>query len=280
MSSETAVRRVGQEKHELSLYYIPQHRILLCGPCGYCVLFRALDRYLKVIHHLPTAERERHLNASRQCDLAELEDIIYPDGQSRPISGLPVYSGYTCAFEGCQHLCVARKRMQAHWRVHHNDLRPFRCKRAQIQTLFRGNSLRYFAVTLPNGNAPVEVLKIIGANVETNHSSVSHTTVNGTTKSGSMPEECTVEQRPTIVPVSALVARSQNASAPTPLPAHESMQTSLEWLLTYQFCEDSFVRRCYKVVPSLTFCASPSSVLQRVKLHFVFQIVASFTVMR
>ena len=135
----------------VNLRHLPEYRVLLCATCSHCVLLGALDRHLKDIHGVPRADRKVYIDEAQALDLAELDEVQYPEATQPPIRGLPVLDGYACTVEGCSHTCSTFKRMQAHWRADHPEL--YRAKgakgysrRVKLQTFFRGNCLRYFIV--------------------------------------------------------------------------------------------------------------------------------------
>ncbi|KAK0906134.1 hypothetical protein LTR02_006162 [Friedmanniomyces endolithicus] len=95
-----------------------------------------------------------YLDAASRYDLADQDDIVYPDQSRSPIKELPVHDGLLCLAKSCSHLCITEKRMQAHWREHHpgkadaeTQHRLPRWRPAKLQTFLRGNNLRYFIVS-------------------------------------------------------------------------------------------------------------------------------------
>lgn len=116
----TPVECQSSAKKIVRLRHLARYNVLLCVSCGYCVLPNAIDRHLKSIHRSPWYERRKHVKAVEQLQLASWEDVIYPGPDSPPIPGLPVLSGHICIRSGCQHLCATLKRMQAHWTVEHS----------------------------------------------------------------------------------------------------------------------------------------------------------------
>jgi len=134
------------------LRYLPDHRVILCTTCAFCVLPNALARHLKDLHHLTKVQRQPYLDTASRLDIAEQDDVVYPERDSPPIPELQILDGLACNAKSCLHLCVTQKRMQAHWRVEHpsgtsdrdgsNRGMPVR-----LQTFFRGNNLRYFIVS-------------------------------------------------------------------------------------------------------------------------------------
>ena len=136
----------------ISLRHLPEHRALLCTSCGYCLAPQGIDRHLKVIHHLSHSLRQPHIKEARNLDLAEPEDVVLPEPRTAPIPGVPIFSGLACEAPQCQYTCVTAKRMQAHWRLEHprtserSGAEGFPFRRVKLQTLFKGNNLRYFIV--------------------------------------------------------------------------------------------------------------------------------------
>lgn len=227
---------------DVKLQYIHESRVLLCTQCGYCVLHRALDRHLKAIHHLPAAERKRHLAEVQDLDVADLEDVPYPDAGSEPIPGLPIFDGYSCGVEGCQYLCVTNKRMQAHWRSAHDGENGVHCHRVRLQTFFRGNSLRYFTVarraasgSLHESDAAIWtggwLLKKpeVGANklAGTVHTLIEVPTTN--TSVEKVMQSPKADMRNAVVPLKSDLP-----------PPDNSIESAIEWFLTRQFCEESY----------------------------------------
>lgn len=133
------------------LRHLINYRVLLCIQCGYCVLGHALDRHLKCIHHMGWAARKAYVEIASGLRLASWDGIEYPHPECQPVPGLPIHKGYACQAEGCGHLCITAKRMQAHWTSKHRSLRlrPGRSqsRRATLQTFFKGSGLRYFEVS-------------------------------------------------------------------------------------------------------------------------------------
>ncbi|KAJ5779162.1 hypothetical protein N7457_006882 [Penicillium paradoxum] len=129
------------------LRYLPTHRVLICLHCHYAIQPGAIVRHLKETHHLNRLRRRGFVDYASQFKLAPLDAIILPDETQFPVDVLPIHDGLACRFEGCNHLCITTKRMKAHWStVHHlnaSDNGIFWCS-VPLQTLFRGNALRYF----------------------------------------------------------------------------------------------------------------------------------------
>ncbi|EME45633.1 hypothetical protein DOTSEDRAFT_79559 [Dothistroma septosporum NZE10] len=125
-------------------------QVLLCVQCGYCVLPRALDRHLKCIHNMGWVERRGHMEEVQGLELVSSEDVTYPHPDSQPVRGLPILQGHACGAPGCHHLCMTRKRMQAHWTSKHakstKTSERARSRLVKMQTFFRGSGLRYFRV--------------------------------------------------------------------------------------------------------------------------------------
>nr|POF08165.1 orsellinic acid/f9775 biosynthesis cluster protein [Quercus suber] len=189
-------------KRWLNFAHLRQHRVLLCVQCGYCVLPQALDRHLKCLHGLNRAQRAPYVDAASRLQLADADEVPYPEPNSPPIPGLPANKGLACCAKECQHLCQTSKRMQAHWRRDHSTIGrmkgpgALRCRKVTIQSFFRGSSLRYFIV---DKNA-----------IESKSSD------------------------------SSRIIATNVATALSPPPGENSNQTAIDWLLTREFGESSF----------------------------------------
>lgn len=133
--------------------HLPAYRLIVCTECAFCVLPGALNRHLRDVHHLAKAARSVHLNFIGDLDLAtNADEVFYPHRDATPVLGLPIANGFACVRPGCAHLCLAAKRMQAHWRETHGVCASTndggrQWKSVKLQTFFRGANLRYFAVT-------------------------------------------------------------------------------------------------------------------------------------
>ena len=137
------------EPREL-LCYVAEYRVLICQPCGYAVQPTGLSRHLKEIHKIHSANREIFLDYADTLDLQQPEAILLPKEKddTEPIPFLPIVDGLACGIDGCRHLCATGKRMKMHYRAVHPNVTPtdLKCSAVHLQTFFRGNQLRYFAV--------------------------------------------------------------------------------------------------------------------------------------
>lgn len=133
------------------LRYLPDLKVIVCTYCGYALQPGAISRHLKDIHHILRSRRKPFLEYTSSFDLDSPETVIASTEHLKefPVRFLPVRDGWRCNHEGCSHLCVTEKRMRSHWTSEHN--RPGQqnldWSSAPLQTVFMGNSLRYFTKT-------------------------------------------------------------------------------------------------------------------------------------
>nr|POE49242.1 orsellinic acid/f9775 biosynthesis cluster protein [Quercus suber] len=202
VNDKIAMARTEPPQEIVELRHLPTFRVLLCVTCKYCVLPHALDRHLKCIHGLNRARRAPHVDAAQKLQLANADEIPYPEPNGPPIPGLPTSRGFACCAKACQHLCQTSKRMQAHWRIDHARLSYvkgpdfLRWRKVTIQHFLRGSSLRYF---------------IVDRNAAENESPIS----------------------------SPLSAARVAVSIPSSM-RDNSNETATDWLLTREFGEGSF----------------------------------------
>lgn len=131
------------------LGYNAEYRVLICRECRYAIQKSALRSHL-LRHKVYRGERERLLASIALLDLPGPDQVLLPHPSSRPISALPVMSGYRCTAPECGYLCASAKRMRCHRSEVHGfaDALFFDSARpAKLQTFFRGTKLRYFEVT-------------------------------------------------------------------------------------------------------------------------------------
>jgi hypothetical protein len=129
------------------LQYLPTYQVLICLRCRYAIQPGAVGRHFKEIHHLHRSSRQAFVKYASRFELAQPNDVVFPDEDQFPVPLLPVQDGLACCFDACTYLCATTKRMKQHWRlVHHtpaadgNNL----WKAVPLQTFFRGNALQYF----------------------------------------------------------------------------------------------------------------------------------------
>ncbi|GAM91695.1 hypothetical protein ANO11243_097480 [Dothideomycetidae sp. 11243] len=135
------------------LHYLEEYKVLICTSCQYALQPDAISRHLKDIHHILRSSRRSYMDYASGFALADAETVMH-SGQaltSFPVPLLPVHDGLKCTHADCGHLCVTEKRMRSHWVTQHgragqseSDWNP-----VQLQTFFRGNSLRYFTAPPP-----------------------------------------------------------------------------------------------------------------------------------
>ena len=84
-----------------------------------------------------------------KLDLANPGDVIPPEPHEAPVPFIPPESGLACTASECSHLCITIKRMKSHWATAHKDVvsDAAQWRPVNLQTFFRGNQLRYFAVS-------------------------------------------------------------------------------------------------------------------------------------
>jgi hypothetical protein len=134
------------------LHYLPSHRVLICKECRYAIQPAAISRHLKTIHHIYRTDRQAIMEYVLTLDLADPGDVVPPEPHEAPVPFIPTESGLACNANGCSHLCITAKRMKSHWSTRHSDtdldLDADQWRPVELQTFFRGNQLRYFAVCI------------------------------------------------------------------------------------------------------------------------------------
>jgi hypothetical protein len=135
------------------LHYLPAYRVLICKECRYAIQPSAISRHLKDLHHIYRSDRQELLEYTKGLDLADPGDVILPPPHEAPVPLLPTENGLACARDGCNHLCIAAKRMKSHWATAHRDVvgsESSQWSPVALQTFFRGNQLKYFIVSIPS----------------------------------------------------------------------------------------------------------------------------------
>ena len=130
-------------------HYLPAYQVLICKPCGYAVQPGAITRHLKDIHHLYRHKKKPYVEYASTFTLKPPGEVELPPPGQKALPHLTVEKGWACTAPGCGHLCVSTKRMEAHWSADHGrkGIRNGDYESCTLQTLFRGNWLRYFQVT-------------------------------------------------------------------------------------------------------------------------------------
>ncbi|KAH7374072.1 hypothetical protein BKA64DRAFT_586525 [Cadophora sp. MPI-SDFR-AT-0126] len=144
-----AVQRiVPTSRQSRLLTYLPHYRVLICKECQYAIQPLAVSRHLKELHGICRSDREGFMAYTRSLNLANPKDVPLPKYDATPVPFLPTQRGFACGLSGCDHLSVTVKRMKRHWAHTHNGviINEARWRRVVLQTFFRGNQLRYFAV--------------------------------------------------------------------------------------------------------------------------------------
>lgn len=150
-------------------YHLPDYRVLLCKECRYAIQPSAVSRHLKDIHHIYRSDRQALVDYATSLQLSDPRDVVLPPVNSAPIPFLPTQDGLACIAEGCVHLCITMKRMKSHWAKAHNDIySKDQYRHVTLQTLFRGNQLKYFIVSghstpePPSSNSPKIAINSFG----------------------------------------------------------------------------------------------------------------------
>jgi Orsellinic acid/F9775 biosynthesis cluster protein D len=133
--------------------YLPDHRVLLCVPCGYAVQPQAITSHLQRKEHHSLNRKDRQALRARALthDLAKPEDVQVHDAGVMAVPGLPVMSGYACGF--CSHLTTNIYSLKEHGRRQHDKRKrdDVYWREVKLQTFFRGNQMRYFIVGSADG---------------------------------------------------------------------------------------------------------------------------------
>ncbi|KAG4440421.1 hypothetical protein IFR05_004114 [Cadophora sp. M221] len=156
-----AVQRiVPTPRQSRLLTYLPTHQVLICKDCRYAIQPSAISRHLKELHGICRSDREEFMAYTRSLNLANPKDVPLPKSDAPPVPFLPTHRGFACGLSGCLHLCVTIKRMKRHWAHAHNGvmINGGRWRPVVLQTFFRGNQLRYFAVRELTSPAPTPTL--------------------------------------------------------------------------------------------------------------------------
>ncbi|KAI9771734.1 MAG: hypothetical protein M1839_002748 [Geoglossum umbratile] len=146
--------------------YLPDHRILVCVPCGYVVQPQSITSHLqkKEHHDLSLKDRRALRTYALSHDLTKLEDVKVPDAGAMPLPGLRLMNGYACGF--CSYLTTNVYSLREHGRRKHDKRRHdgVYWREVKLQTFSRGNQVRYFIVsntdsTVPDNNTVGEASK-------------------------------------------------------------------------------------------------------------------------
>jgi hypothetical protein len=136
------------------LEYLAAYKVVVCKSCKYAIQPTGMSGHLRDIHHLRHPQRLPFQKFVSKLNLDPPRVALKTPILHFPVPGLPVQDGLQCEAEGCKHLCASEKRMKGHWYAAHGrpgrplvDWRP-----VPLQTLFRGNLLRYF--TYPDSDVP------------------------------------------------------------------------------------------------------------------------------
>ncbi|KAI9764606.1 MAG: hypothetical protein M1840_008336 [Geoglossum simile] len=136
--------------------YLPDHKVLLCVPCGYAVQPQAITSHLqrKEHHDLNRKDRQALRAHALTHNLANPEDVRAPDAGVTAIPGLRPMRGYACGF--CSHLTANIYSLKEHGRREHDKRRcdGVYWREVKMQTFFRGNQMRYFIVNSADGTIP------------------------------------------------------------------------------------------------------------------------------
>lgn len=132
------------------LKHYEEYGVVICRTCQFAVQPSALASHL-LKHQIYRGERRRLLSQLCKLRLQDPNDVADPPPGSLPVPELPVYKGYSCQAEGCDHVCASVKRMAQHWSDVHGEResRNVRARDCWLQTFFRGNKIRYFEVSAP-----------------------------------------------------------------------------------------------------------------------------------
>jgi superfamily II DNA helicase RecQ len=97
------------------LHVLAPHRVLLCTDCSKCYTRQNCGRHLRTVHHITGKTKQSILTWLSAQDIVDKESEVVdpPMGQS-PISGLPVYPGYTCNSVDCHYLTTSAQLIRKH----------------------------------------------------------------------------------------------------------------------------------------------------------------------
>jgi Orsellinic acid/F9775 biosynthesis cluster protein D len=118
LKSLHALNSVTMSVIEQHLLYIPQHHVVICRACQYCIKPNGAAKHLRRWHKelsLPVRkELEHYCNG---LDLIAAEDIINPIDRV-VIPGLELRNGNKCNVHGCHYVCSKESMVIAHARGH------------------------------------------------------------------------------------------------------------------------------------------------------------------
>ena len=131
------------------LVHLPDYGIIICKSCKFAVQPRALSSHL-LRHRVYREKRRKVLDRIAGLRLLGPDDVHLPSSRVPPFPHLPTATGYRCTLPNCDLLCISQKRMSQHLREHH-EIGPHtevgeHVQPVYLQTLFRGNKVRYFEV--------------------------------------------------------------------------------------------------------------------------------------
>lgn len=129
------------------LSFVPFFKVIVCKACGFAIQPNAIPRHMKERHKFYRHNRRLLLEQITRLSLASPADVAYPKAPSPRVPHLPVFEGYSCSHGDCDFLCLSSKRMKHHWvGAHGQPCAEENLDGVNVQTLFRGNCVRYFAV--------------------------------------------------------------------------------------------------------------------------------------
>ena len=117
------------EQFDNVFIYLPTYRVILCRQCGYAVEPSQARGHITKRHRKTSAEEcQAIITFIQQIEEVawQKDDVQYPEPESRPIDGLPVYKdGYCCRAtsaeddERCRFVCQTSQTIQKHCREQH-----------------------------------------------------------------------------------------------------------------------------------------------------------------
>ncbi|KAH6960097.1 hypothetical protein BKA56DRAFT_662594 [Ilyonectria sp. MPI-CAGE-AT-0026] len=149
-----------------TLRYDPEHRVIVCQPCGTCLVPKAASwrSHLRAEpHRMRGDELRTTIELLLSYDLRPVDELRQwrPDRTRpcRPIEGLAVFTGYCCMRDGCNYCTRRLAKMHQHMPAHsmkasqHREAVPL-WRGCRLQTYFTAKGrIDYFIVEDPSSSS-------------------------------------------------------------------------------------------------------------------------------
>lgn len=109
------------ENMEDLLQYLPEHKVIVCSTCRYCIKSNGVELHLQRFHKdVQFKIRKDWCNVVNQRaqsgDLLEPHEVVHPTRTSGPVKELRVVDGFECST--CGFVCGTLGTAQFHARTH------------------------------------------------------------------------------------------------------------------------------------------------------------------